>query len=162
MFDVTTGQTTQVAQHDAPIKVVKWIETPQMGVLATGSWDKTIKVSFRVLSISNGLTRISTGILDHKLPPLPSNYRKDVIPLTYNTLCSLSERLSVTYKFLISPTPLLLTRFSASAPMTETYLAFLQTLASPLKWQTRVVSCFTAAQSSGFAVGSIEGRVAIQ
>lgn len=33
---------------------------------------------------------------------------------------------------------------------------------SPLKWQTRVVSCFTASQNAGFAVGSIEGRVAIQ
>lgn len=31
---------------------------------------------------------------------------------------------------------------------------------SPLKWQTRVVSCFTDA--SGYAVGSIEGRCAIQ
>jgi len=108
------------------------------------------------------LTRISTGILDHKLPSLPSNYQKDVIPLTYNTLCSLLERLSATYRFLISTIPLLLTRFSASAPMTKTYLAFLQTITSPLKWQTRVVSCFTAAQSNGFAVGSIEGRVAIQ
>ena len=33
-------------------------------------------------------------------------------------------------------------------------------MVSPLKWQTRVVSCFPAA--NGFAVGSIEGRVAIQ
>jgi uncharacterized membrane protein len=31
---------------------------------------------------------------------------------------------------------------------------------SPLKWQTRVVSCFSDA--SGFAVGSVEGRCAIQ
>ena len=45
MFDVTTGQMSQVAQHDAPIKCVRWIESPQGGVLATGSWDKTIKVS---------------------------------------------------------------------------------------------------------------------
>lgn len=37
-----------------------------------------------------------------------------------------------------------------------------QTITSPLKWQTRVVSCFTNSASSGFAVGSIEGRVAIQ
>jgi len=43
MFDITTGQTTQVAQHDAPIKVVKWVDA-QAGILATGSWDKTIKV----------------------------------------------------------------------------------------------------------------------
>jgi mRNA export factor len=44
MFDITTGQTTQVAQHDAPIKTVRWVDAPQAGILATGSWDKTIKV----------------------------------------------------------------------------------------------------------------------
>lgn len=38
--------------------------------------------------------------------------------------------------------------------------AFYKTLQSPLKWQTRVVSCFTDA--AGFAIGSIEGRCAIQ
>lgn len=37
---------------------------------------------------------------------------------------------------------------------------FYKTLQSPLKWQTRTVSCFTDA--SGFAIGSIEGRCAIQ
>lgn len=37
---------------------------------------------------------------------------------------------------------------------------FYKTLQSPLKWQTRVVSCFT--DCTGFAVGSIEGRCAIQ
>ena len=50
MFDVTTGQATQVAQHDAPIRVVRWIESPQGGVLATGSWDKTIKASAAAVS----------------------------------------------------------------------------------------------------------------
>jgi len=48
MFDTTTGQSQQVAQHDAPIKVVKWIDA-QAGILATGSWDKTIKVCFTLL-----------------------------------------------------------------------------------------------------------------
>ena len=37
---------------------------------------------------------------------------------------------------------------------------FYKTIQSPLKFQTRVVSCFT--DSTGFAVGSIEGRCAIQ
>ena len=37
---------------------------------------------------------------------------------------------------------------------------FYKTMTSPLKWQTRVVACFTDA--TGFAVGSIEGRCAIQ
>lgn len=38
--------------------------------------------------------------------------------------------------------------------------AFFKTVQSPLKWQTRVVSTFT--DGSGYAVGSIEGRCAIQ
>jgi len=38
--------------------------------------------------------------------------------------------------------------------------SFYKTMQSPLKWQTRVVSCF--ADATGFAVGSIEGRCAIQ
>jgi hypothetical protein len=29
------------------VRVVKWLETPQGGILATGSWDKTIKVGLR-------------------------------------------------------------------------------------------------------------------
>ncbi|KAH8693074.1 putative nuclear pore complex protein [Talaromyces proteolyticus] len=37
---------------------------------------------------------------------------------------------------------------------------FYKTMQSPLKFQTRVVSCF--ADATGFAVGSIEGRCAIQ
>ena len=37
---------------------------------------------------------------------------------------------------------------------------FYKSLQSPLKWQTRVVSCF--ADSAGFAIGNIEGRCAIQ
>ncbi|KAF8733232.1 hypothetical protein AX14_004016 [Amanita brunnescens Koide BX004] len=40
--------------------------------------------------------------------------------------------------------------------------AAFKTLHSPLKWQTRVVTCFTASEKSGFAIGSVEGRVAIQ
>ncbi|MCJ1311735.1 RNA export factor gle2 [Agyrium rufum] len=37
---------------------------------------------------------------------------------------------------------------------------FYKTVQSPLKWQTRTVACF--ADASGFGVGSIEGRCAIQ
>jgi mRNA export factor len=43
MFDVNTGQATEVAQHEAPIKAVGWVDA-KSGILATGSWDKTIKV----------------------------------------------------------------------------------------------------------------------
>ena len=35
-----------------------------------------------------------------------------------------------------------------------------KTIQSPLKWQTRTISCFPG--SNGFAIGSIEGRVGLQ
>lgn len=43
-FDMNTGQNSQVAAHDAPVSCVRWIEAPSGGVIATGSWDKTVKV----------------------------------------------------------------------------------------------------------------------
>jgi mRNA export factor len=39
------------------------------------------------------------------------------------------------------------------------FLYYIKQLQSPLKMQTRVVSCFP--NGSGFAIGSIEGRVGI-
>lgn len=44
MYDLATGQAMQVAQHDAPVKCVRWVDQPQGGNLVTGSWDKTVKV----------------------------------------------------------------------------------------------------------------------
>ena len=52
IYDIQTGQAQQVAQHDAPVKVVKWLETPQGSILVTGSWDKTIKVTRDHLSFT--------------------------------------------------------------------------------------------------------------
>lgn len=43
MYDVATGQSSQVAAHDAPIKSLRYVDQ-QGGILATGSWDKTLKV----------------------------------------------------------------------------------------------------------------------
>lgn len=43
MYDLATGQSSQVAQHEGPVKNVRWIDA-QGGILATGSWDKTLKV----------------------------------------------------------------------------------------------------------------------
>lgn len=60
MFDVTTGQATQVAQHEAPIKVVGWVDAPGAGILATGSWDKTIKVTLLLLAFCYFLPTNST------------------------------------------------------------------------------------------------------
>ncbi|KAF9266506.1 Poly(A)+ RNA export protein [Marasmius fiardii PR-910] len=130
MFDTTTGQASQVAQHDAPIKVVKWIETGQANILATGSWDKTIK--YWDLRSAQPVASVT---LPERCYTLDVQYPLMVV--------GTAERHIQIYN-LTNPT----------APY--------KTITSPLKWQTRVVSCFTASQNSGFAVGSIEGRVAIQ
>jgi hypothetical protein len=63
MFDVTTGQASQVAQHDAPIKKVGWVDAPGAGILATGSWDKTVKVknSLTLCRLLSSLPYIGTS-----------------------------------------------------------------------------------------------------
>lgn len=35
------GQAMTIAMHEAPVKEVAWI--PELSLLASGSWDKTIK-----------------------------------------------------------------------------------------------------------------------
>ncbi|TDL20802.1 WD40 repeat-like protein [Rickenella mellea] len=128
MYDLQTGQMQQVAQHDAPIKAIKWIESPQGGILATGSWDKTLK--YWDLRTPNPISTVQ----------LPERcYSMDVVyPLM---VVGTAERHVQIYN-LTNPT----------APY--------RSQTSPLKWQTRVVTCFPS--SDGYAVGSIEGRVAIQ
>ncbi|KAI0308844.1 WD40 repeat-like protein [Amylostereum chailletii] len=128
LYDVQSGQSQQVAQHDAPIKVVKSIETPQGSIIATGSWDKTVKYWD---------LRSSAPISTVQLPE--RCYTMDVAyPLL---VVGTAERHIQIYN-LTNPTTVY------------------KTMTSPLKWQTRVVSCFPS--SNGFAVGSVEGRVAIQ
>ena len=50
MFDLLSGTSTQIGQHDGPIKCVRWFDMPQGGILATGSWDKTLKVRVHQIS----------------------------------------------------------------------------------------------------------------
>lgn len=42
---LTGGAPTTVGMHDAPIKEISWI--PEMSLLVTGSWDKTLKYDQR-------------------------------------------------------------------------------------------------------------------
>ena len=43
MWDLQTNQAIQVAQHDAPVKIVRWVKAPNYTALMSGSWDKTLK-----------------------------------------------------------------------------------------------------------------------
>jgi WD40 repeat protein len=43
MWDLGSNQTIQVAGHDAPVKVVRWVKAPNYTALMSCSWDKTVK-----------------------------------------------------------------------------------------------------------------------
>lgn len=45
-WDLASNQAIQVAAHDAPIKTCHWIKASTYSCLMTGSWDKTLRVSF--------------------------------------------------------------------------------------------------------------------
>ncbi|CAK5279250.1 unnamed protein product [Mycena citricolor] len=130
MFDVATGQSSQIAQHDAPVKAVRWIESPGGGIVATGSWDKTVK--YWDLRSSN--------------------------PVATVQLAERCYSMDVQYPLMVVGTA---ERHIQIFNLTNPTTVF-KTLQSPLKMQTRVVSCFKASEKQGFAVGSIEGRAAFQ
>lgn len=126
------GKVLPVAQHDGPIRSVRFFDSPQGSeqMLVTGSWDKTVKYWD---------VRASTGTPVATLQCQERVYTMDV-----------KDKLLV-----IGTADRYINVVNLNDPT-----KFYKTLQSPLKWQTRVVSCFTDA--SGFAVGSIEGRCAIQ
>ncbi|KAJ1914689.1 RNA export factor gle2 [Tieghemiomyces parasiticus] len=128
MFDITTGQATQVAQHDNAIRCMRYVQVSGQNVLVTGSWDKTLKYWD---------TRTPNPVATVTLPE--RCYTMDAVQQLL--VVGTAERRICIYN-LANPT-----------------VAF-QEAQSPLKWQTRVVSCFPDA--SGYAVGSIEGRIGIQ
>lgn len=129
---MATGQKGTWGKHEAPIRICRWVEIPnqQAPILVTGSWDKHIK--YWDLRTSN------TG------PPAA-----DVTCV--DRIYTLDSRKSLLV-----------------AGLADRYINIIdlnnpgniqKTSQSPLKWQTRVVSCFN--DGTGYAVGSIEGRCAI-
>ncbi|KAK4453812.1 WD40-repeat-containing domain protein [Podospora aff. communis PSN243] len=127
-LDLNTGQPVQIAQHDAPIRCVRYFEANGTPMAVTGSWDKTVKYwDFRSAQPVGSLQcqeRVYTMDVRDNLLVIGTADR-------YINVVNLKDPGK-----------------------------FYKTLQSPLKWQTRVVSCFT--DSQGFAIGSIEGRCAIQ
>ncbi|KAI8891187.1 WD40 repeat-like protein [Backusella circina FSU 941] len=126
MFDISTGQSTQIAQHDDTIKCVKFLD--QGNIVATGSWDKTVKY-WDLRSPQP----VGTVQLPERCYALDAAGPLMVVGTAEKHICVFD---------LNNPT------------------VIFKNNPSPLKWQTRVVSCFT--DSKGFAIGSIEGRVGIQ
>lgn len=118
----------QVAGHEQPIRVVRCFEANGTPMIATGSWDKTVKY-WDCRQSSPAAT-------------LQCQERVYTMDVRNNLLVVGTADRYINVVNLASPDK------------------FYKTLQSPLKWQTRVVSCF--ADAAGFAIGSIEGRCAIQ
>ncbi|KAJ8962498.1 hypothetical protein NQ318_000888 [Aromia moschata] len=132
MWDLASNQVVQVALHDAPIKTCHWIKAPNYSCLMTGSWDKTLK--FWDTRSPNPMMSIS----------LPERcYCADVdYPMA---VVGTAGRQIIVYQLEGKP---------------QEY----KKLDSPLKYQHRCVAIFRDKKKAptGYALGSVEGRVAIQ
>lgn len=132
MWDLNSNQAIPVAQHDAPVKTVHWIKAPNYSCVMTGSWDKTLKFWD---------TRTPTPMLVINLPE--RCYCADVVyPMA---VVGTAGRGIIVYQLEGQPQEF-------------------KKIDSPLKYQHRSVSIFLDKKSTpcGFALGSVEGRVAIQ
>ena len=132
MWDLQSDQFIQIAQHDAPIKTIHHIVRPSYQCVMTGSWDKTLKFWDM---------RSPTPMMTINLPE--RCYCADVYgPMA---IVSGAGRYIKVYNLDNQPQEL-------------------KTIESPLKYQHRCVSIFLDKNKNptGFALGSIEGRVAIQ
>lgn len=127
MYNLATGQTTQVGAHDEAVKAAKFLDG-QANILATASWDKTIKY------------------WDLRSPQPVGTVQLPERCYAMDTKGDLLVAGTADRNVLI---------FNLSNPTT----IFKQTV-SPLKWQTRDISCFI--DGKGYAISSIEGRVGIQ
>ncbi|XP_036178377.1 mRNA export factor isoform X3 [Myotis myotis] len=119
------------SDHDAPVKTIHWIKAPNYSCVMTGSWDKTLKFWD---------TRSSNPMMVLQLPE--RCYCADMIyPMA---VVATAERGLIVYQLENQPSEF-------------------RRIESPLKHQHRCVAIFKDKQNkpTGFALGSIEGRVAI-
>lgn len=132
MWDFISNQHVQVAQHDSAVKSVHWIRTSNYSCIMTASWDKSIK--FWDL-------RSPKPIMTLNLPERA--YCADA----HRGLAVVSTADRSVFIYKLEPQPMQI-----------------QVSESPLKFQHRCVSIFCDAKKepTGYALGSIEGRVAVQ
>jgi len=131
-WDLASNQAVQVAEHQAPVKACRWVQTPSYAALMTVSWDKTIKFWD---------IRAPSPMLSLDLPERA--YCADVdYPMA---VVGTAGRGIVIYQLDGQPKEF-------------------KKVESPLKYQHRCIKIFRdkKAAPTGFAIGSVEGRVAIQ
>ena len=138
-WDLASNTFTQVAAHDAPIKCCAWVQEPNL--LLTGSWDKTLK--YWDVRQSSGTPALSIQ-LPERCYSLSLSYPLLVVVVAeYDKPGTNNQRgESILVYNLQNPQ--------------QVY----KQVISPLKYQLRCCSCFP--DKTGYLVGSIEGRVAVQ
>ncbi|KAL9921986.1 protein Rae1-like [Glossina fuscipes fuscipes] len=132
IWDLLSDQTMQVAAHQAPVKTCHWIKGSKYACLMTGSWDKTIKFWD---------TRSSNPMLSLNLPE--RCYCADVdYPIA---VVGTAGKNVIVYSLENTPT-----EFKRQEGL--------------LKYQHRAIAvCRDKKQNpTGYAVGSIEGRVVLK
>lgn len=132
MIDLAAGQTTaqQVAAHDQPIRCARFVDVPGQATPVLVTGSWDKTVKYWDLRQATPVASVSC---QDRIYSMDS---KDTM-----LIIATADRY-VNVVDLNKPTE------------------FYKTIQSPLKWQTRVISCFK--ESNGFAVGSVEGRCAIQ
>ncbi|KAI5798964.1 WD40-repeat-containing domain protein [Geopyxis carbonaria] len=130
LYDVATGQAQQVAAHDQPVRCVKFIQAPNSAAEMLVTGSWDKTVKYWDLRASQPVATVQ------------QQERVYTLDVAQGLLVVGTAERYINIINLQNPTTIF------------------KTMQSPLKWQTRVISCFPDA--SGFAVGSIEGRCAIQ
>ncbi|CAF2112087.1 unnamed protein product [Rotaria magnacalcarata] len=131
MWDLQSNTSIQIGMHDQAVRTINYIQRPSYSCVMTGSWDRTVK--FWDMRQATPLKQLT---LDERI------YAADVLgPMAVITT---ADRGIQVYSLDQGPTEY-------------------KKIESLLKYQHRCVSIFTdkARNPNGFAVGSIEGRVAI-
>lgn len=154
-WDLATNQTMQVAQHEAPVKVIRWVKAPNYTALMTGSWDKTLKfwdtrspnpimtidIGERcyVADVDYPMAVVGTagrGLIIYNLEGQPREFKRVDPPLKYQHRC------------------IAIFKDKKNPPQPTG-----QKIHIYRKYFTYLLICISFL---GFALGSIEGRVAIQ
>ncbi|CAF3753528.1 unnamed protein product [Adineta steineri] len=131
MWDLQANTFVQIAAHDQPIRTIHYIQRPTYSCVMTGGWDRTVK--FWDMRQAQPLKQLA---LNERV------YAADVLgPMAVITT---ADRALQVYSLDQGPTEY-------------------KKMESLLKYQHRCISIFTdkSRNPNGFAVGSIEGRVAI-
>ncbi|CAF3388023.1 unnamed protein product [Rotaria socialis] len=131
MWDLQSNTSIQIGVHDQAVRTINYIQRPSYSCVMTGSWDRTVK--FWDMRQATPLKQLT---LNERI------YAADVLgPMAVITT---ADRGIQVYSLDQGPTEY-------------------KKIESLLKYQHRCVSIFTdkARNPNGFAVGCIEGRVAI-